>query len=177
RVDGEVHDDLFDHPLVRLDDGQVGGTPALQFDVLANDAFEHFVRVADDFIQIERTSLHLLLATEGKQLARQVGGPLAGRIDLLQIVFRLPIEVLLIQDQVGVPHDNREDVVEIVRHAASQLAERLHFLRLPELLFDLLPLDELANLNPDGGEHLQQVLVRRTNLRAEKLDDAKDFTP
>jgi hypothetical protein len=36
--------------------------------------------------------------------------------------------------QRGMAEDDREDVVEIMRHAAGQLADGLHFLRLAQLL-------------------------------------------
>ena len=39
--------------------------------------------------------------------------------------------------QVAVTHDDGEDVVEIMRHAAGKLADHLHFLRLDELRFKL----------------------------------------
>ena len=42
---------------------------------------------------------------------------------------------LRVQQQRGAALDDREQVVEIVRHAAGQLSERLHFLGLAELIF------------------------------------------
>ena len=43
----------------------------------------------------------------------------------------------LLEQQVGVAEDRGEQVVEVVRDAAGEPADRFHLLRLPELLFAL----------------------------------------
>src|SRR5208282_5210462 len=40
-------------------------------------------------------------------------------------------------DQIAIAQDDAQDVVEIMRHAAGQLADRLHLLRLAELRLEL----------------------------------------
>ena len=54
----------------------------------------------------------------------------------------------------------REKVIEVMCDAAGELAERLHLLRLPELLFDLLAIGDIL-LNGDEIGHLLPVLDRR----------------
>jgi hypothetical protein len=41
------------------------------------------------------------------------------------------------------PHDHGEQIVEVVRHAARQAPDGLHFLRLSELLFERVSLGEI----------------------------------
>jgi hypothetical protein len=59
-----------------------------------------------------------------------------------------------------VPDDDGEQVVEVVRHAAGKSADRLHLLRLVELLFEPLPLVTLA----------PQLLVCRLQLGGPRPD-------
>ena len=42
------------------------------------------------------------------------------------------------------PDDPGQEIVEVVRDAAGQLPDRLHFLGLPELLFQVLTLGDVA---------------------------------
>ncbi len=49
----------------------------------------------------------------------------------------------LLQQDFGVAVNHRQQIVEVVRHAARQAAHRFHFLRLPELLFQLPPLGDV----------------------------------
>ena len=44
-------------------------------------------------------------------------------------------EVAAGQHQVAITSDDRQQIIEVVRHTAGQAAHRLHFLRLPDLLF------------------------------------------
>ena len=47
------------------------------------------------------------------------------------------------QHQIRVAENRRQDVVEVVGHAAGQGAEGVHLLRLPQLLFELLALGDV----------------------------------
>ena len=42
---------------------------------------------------------------------------------------------MLVEQRVDVGHDHHEDIVEVMRDAAGQLADGLHFLRLSQLVF------------------------------------------
>ena len=50
------------------------------------------------------------------------------------------------RQQRRVPLDDGQDVVEIVRHAAGQLADRFHLLRLPQLCLQALPLGHITGV-------------------------------
>jgi len=52
--------------------------------------------------------------------------------------FPARISLRTIRDQLGVANDGSEQVIEIVRHAAGELTDRFHLLRVPQLFF-LLP--------------------------------------
>ena len=71
----------------------------------------------------------MVVAAEDQQLAREVGGALGGADDLGHVGGRRVIRADLLADELGVVEDHGEQVVEVVRHAAGELAERLHALR------------------------------------------------
>ena len=74
------------------------------------------------------------LRLKASKLPRQSRGAFGGVERLGQGGARIPREFLRGQLQAEVPLDNRQDVVEIVRHAGGELADGLHLLRLAQLL-------------------------------------------
>ena len=60
-------------------------------------------------------------------------------------------------------------------HAGTQHAERGEFLGLDDPGVHLVAIDELADLAPQVGHHLEQSLVGRTRHAAEKLEHAQAF--
>ena len=66
-----------------------------------------------------------------------------GRLDLLNVCRDLRVVLHVLQHQFAVADDDREKVVEVVRDAAGQPSDGFHLLRLPELLFELLPLGDV----------------------------------
>ncbi len=88
-----------------------------------------------------------LAPAEGEQLARQRGGALRARLDPAQVLGRLAVSVDLGLRQLGVAEHSEQEVVEVVRDARGELADRLDLLRLTELLL--------------GGPALRDVLRHR----------------
>ena len=58
----------------------------------------------------------------------------------------------LLEQPAGLPANHHEQVVEVVRDAAREPADRLHLLRLAELLLELLVGGQIVELTADGGE-------------------------
>ena len=115
----------------------------LQRDVLAEQPSEHLRHAADHAVEVERARVDNLLAAKSEQLAREAGGALGGLLDLVGGGERLRIERRQ-AEQRGVAEDDGEDVVEIVRDAAGELADGLHFLRLAELFFEAFVQRDIA---------------------------------
>ena len=63
--------------------------------------------------------------------------------------------------QLGVADDGGEEVVEVVRDAAGELADRLHLLRLTQLLLEALPLGHVADVDQEVQRSAGRVLHRR----------------
>ena len=63
-----------------------------------------------------------------------------------------------VQQEIGGHHDGREHVVEVVRDAAGQLADRLHLLRLRELRLQCALLGRVGGKD-DGGFAIRLALL------------------
>ena len=145
RVDGEVHDDLLELTRIGFDASQSGLQRRHQDDVLADQSPQHVVHLRDDGVEVEDPRLEHLLPAEGEELAGEGGGALRRLEDLAppSAAARSSRDQAP-QDDVAVADDDAEDVVEVVGDAAGQPADRLHLLRLAELLLQPLRLGDVA---------------------------------
>src|SRR5207249_10303289 len=75
-----------------------------------------------------------LLAAEGQQLPRERAGALRRLVDLERVRAPRIGRLERADEQVGVAADRGQEVVEVVRDPAGQAADRLHLLRLAQLL-------------------------------------------
>src|SRR5690606_7863749 len=82
---------------------------------------------------------------KGQQVAGQIGAALRGAADHLDELVELRARAELLHQQLAVTQDYREQVVEVVRHAASELAKRTQALRLPQLLLEFLALTHVVH--------------------------------
>ena len=87
-IDDEVHDDLLDLAGIGVDIAERGIVGGGEFDVLADEAAQHFIHAGDDFVQLNDAGLEDLLAAEGEQLAGERGGAAGGFLDLLDMLLR-----------------------------------------------------------------------------------------
>ena len=79
--------------------------------------------------------LHRFLPAEQQELPRQVRRPMRGLFDRIGKIELLQRKAGLRFEQSDLQPDHRQDVIEIVRDTARQLAKCLHLLRLAELFF------------------------------------------
>ena len=77
-----------------------------------------------------------LLAAEGQQLAGQRSGAIGGVGDLLGRAAQRGVGADALQQELGVPGDHHQQIVEVVGDAAGEAADGFHLLRLAELLFE-----------------------------------------
>ena len=136
-VDREVQQHLLELHRVDHHRRQRRRQRGADLDVVAQQATEHRPQVLDDAADVERPWLQHLAAAEREQLLRQRGRALAGLqdvagIDAQRIGFVQPGD-----EQLRVAVDHRQQVVEVVRDAAGELADGFHLLRLDELLLEL----------------------------------------
>ncbi len=117
--------------------------------------------------QRHRRTRQGLLAAEGQDLAHQLAATPSGRADLAQAFLRRRVGRQVLAREVGVAQDGGQDVVEIVRHATGQRAQRLHLLRLRQPRFQrlLLRLRVLHRGDVDEGQHHAAQTALRVALR------------
>jgi hypothetical protein len=165
-VDRQVEQHLLDVAGVGLDRPQLRVGHGDQLDVLADDAAEHPVHVRHHGPQVEDLRLHDGLAAEGQELAGQGRGPVPGGGHLPDQLAAGVTGREAAQQQFAVAVDDGEEVVEVVGDAAGQPADRLHLLRLAELLFELVALADVhegqhgADDAPLAEDGLRPVLDR-----------------
>ena len=97
---------------------------------------------------IEHLRLQRLPARECQQLSGQLGGALHGfgnRVDVAAAAF---LRQFAAAQEVGRGADDGQEIVEIVRHAAGQLPDRFHLLRLAQRFLALAALCDI-----DGVRH------------------------
>jgi hypothetical protein len=99
---------------------------------LAQQAGQDIGVGADKPVEVENAHLQRLAAAERKQLARQRGGLQAGLVDFLHFLEDLGLVRNLPGDDLAIPVDDRQEVVEIMRHAAGKPAHRIQALGMHE---------------------------------------------
>ena len=142
---------------IRSEQAKCGRLDGFELDVVADDLAKYLLELREDFVQIEQRRLHDLLSAERQQLAGQAAGALPRLLDFLQIRDHVRLIPDRVGEERGVAEDGRQQVVELVRDAARELGNRLHLLRLSDLV--------LARVQRDLGESP----VRRFDANREHL--------
>ena len=112
-----------------------------------------------DLVEVEDDRLEHLLAREREELLGQLRGPCRGALDLVEVA-RSRADADPVAGHAAVAGDHGQQVVEVVRDAARELADGLHLLRLPELALEPLALAHVL------GDDAFAPDVRRTRPRA-----------
>ena len=122
-------------------------------DVFADHAPQHRLDLAERDVEVDDLGLQHLAAAERQHLLGEVGGAHRGAGDLLGVGAALVLRIERVQHDLGVADDRREQVVEVVRDAAREAADRFHLLRVAQLLFEQQPLGHrIVALGHDRGE-------------------------
>ena len=101
---------------------------------------QHLDHFADDTLRFERLEALGGVVAEAEDLAHQVAGAQAGLLDLVEVAPHARVGVADVHERHGrVAEDHREDVVEVVGHAAGEQADHLHLLHLAEFVLGLAP--------------------------------------
>ena len=137
RINGEIQDHLLDLAAVGLDQAHVGSGRGLQLNVLADQPSQNSLHVHKNALNADYFGRQHLFSTESKQLARERGGPLRGRLDLFRVTPQRIAGGQTIREQICVALDNHQEIVEIVSNSSRQSSDCFHFLRLAKLLLQL----------------------------------------
>ena len=134
-VDEDVEQNLFDLGLVDLDRPH----PFEPAGVYANFFFgaaEHSGRPADQFIEVGDLDLVLAAPGESQQLPGKGGTAFDVPFYGLDFLIMRMLTVEGQEHQGGIALHAHENVVEIMRNTAGQIADGLHFLGLDQLLLE-----------------------------------------
>ena len=145
RVHRQVHEHLLELPDVGPHRAHAGVEHRDQVHILPDDAPQHLLDARDHGAQVHDPGRDHLLPAEGEQLAGERRGPVRRFAHLLDVLPLRIVPAQVLEQQVAVARDHREQVVEVVRDAASQSAHRLHLLRLHQLLLQPSLLRDVAH--------------------------------
>ena len=109
---------------------QAGSQHRHQVDILTDQAMQHLADIADEGIQVDHFGAQHLLTAEGKELPGQPGGSLCGLGNFSEEADRRIALGKSADQQLAVAGNDREQVIEIVSHAAGEPADRRELLRL-----------------------------------------------
>ena len=153
RIEREVQHRELELAGVELHRPQVGAEVHVDLQVAAQRASQHLAHAAQMLAQVERGRIHRLPARERQQMARQVGAALDGAAHAVE---RGPARggVAAQLDQADAVEDHLQQVVEVVRHAAGELAQRLQLLRVPQGVLGLAQPRLLVEPLGDVGHEL-----------------------
>ena len=144
RVEGKIENRRRE--LVRVDQRRPGvlGQQRRDLDVFAERRVQQFGGLQHQRIDVDFARLQRLLAGKGQQMLGQIGAAFGGLVDQPGDgdEFGL-VGDGFVQDADGAG-DHGQDVVEVVRDAAGQLADRVHLLDMPQLGFRRLLLRQVA---------------------------------
>ena len=115
------------------------------------------------------------LRLKASKLAHQRGGAQRVLMNLVDFLERGIARLMAHQKEFAIADDDGEQVVEVVRHAARELAHRLHLLRLGEFGLQRLLLGDVHQIEdrPAGhgtGQKLGHALVAIGGLQAAQFD-------
>jgi len=139
--DREVDQHLLELAVVGHDRPQVGGQRGLELHVLAKRPAQKLLHLQHHAGEVEHARAHGLAPREREQLVREPRRALAGLADLAHVALVVGALGCAAGDERRVAEDDGEQVVEVVRDPAGELAEALEPLRLLQLHLQALLLD------------------------------------
>ncbi len=109
------------------------------------------------------------MPAEREQLTRQLYRALPGGFDFFQVRAPRVARGHVVREHAAVAQDDGEKIVEVVRDPARELADRVHLLRLAELL--------LRSSERDDGGDVPEVADDRSDGGIGEKISARDFEP
>jgi hypothetical protein len=121
-------------------------------DLRPRGAGDEIGHAGDEACHVDRRRLQRLAPGKGEQALHQRLGPV-GRLQRAvdQPLLAFPADAAAAQ-QVEAADDGRQQVVEVVRHAAGQLAHGLELLALAQRFLGLAPLGDVDRFGHDGDD-------------------------
>ena len=120
-------------------------------DASADQRADQLCNAFDLLADIEHLRRQRLPAREGQKLSGQLGRPVHRVGNRVDVAAAALVGQVATPEEIGGRTDDREQIVEIVRDAAGELADRLHLLRLTQRFLGLAALGDIDGLRQHGG--------------------------
>nr|GEU28229.1 hypothetical protein [Tanacetum cinerariifolium] len=130
RIDGQVQDRVFHLGHVDGSAPQAAGHHGLDFHFGAQRAAQHVFHAVEQAADLDHLGRQRLAPGERQQVAGQAGAALDAGQRIVEPALDVGPVVHQRRDQLQITRDNLQQIIEIVRHAAGQLADGFHFLGL-----------------------------------------------
>ena len=167
RVDRQIDDDLFELALVDLGKTEIAPVHDLELDIFADQAAQEMRQLDQHIGDVDDARLQGLLPREGQELAHEVGGAVGVLLDLHDVGKGRVARPEPHQQEIAEADHRGQQVVEVVRHAAGELSDRLHLLRLGELDLEVLLVGDV-----DEVQH-ETAVAAVAAAKARQKDDAR----
>ena len=128
RIHREVHDDLFDLTRIGPDTTQRWRQRRLETNILPDHPLQQRLGAVHDFVQIDVLGLEDLPTAERQQLACQRGRAFAGLVNFSNISAGVMVRRQILEQHRRVAENRRQQIVEVVGHAAGEVADGVHLL-------------------------------------------------
>ena len=155
-VDGQIHEDLAELAEIDLDEADLGIERGAENDVFTEQALQHALHVLDHNIEVEHLGLQHGATAVGEELAGESSGACAGLQDGLDAGAQLVAGGQIGENHFAVTRNDGEQIVEIVRHPACQLADGFQLLGLVELRLQFLFFRDVLHDTDEMAAALQQ---------------------
>ncbi len=173
RVEDEVHHDLADLRLVAEERRKPGRELTHQRHPLRDGGLEHARHLVDERAQLHRLAFEAHLARVGEHLTAQVRRAFRGQRDGVEVGRGRRADAGHALGKGDPVRDDRQDVVEVVRHASRQHAEALQLLRLPDALRQgaLLRLDPPSLGDVADDRHARRPALKKQSPPVDLRDE------
>ena len=157
-IDTEIHQHLIHLGCVGLNKTVGFRTFPFDFYPLRESGSEKLQTLINNRSKIAPRTRCFGLFAESEDLLYDLPGTVAGARYLLQLLPRLRVIGQKKRGDLAVPHYEREDIIEVMRHSRSEHPHQLHFLGQDDLLlqYDVLGLQFLVI-----GLHTQRIVQTR----------------
>ena len=134
RIDDQVDDHLLELVEVGLHQPEVAAVNDIELDRLADQPAQQHLQFRQDVVELQRLRPQRLTARKGQQLPHQPRRAIGVLLDLHDVLEGRIGRAVIGEQEIGIADDRGQHIVEVMRDAAGELADRLHFLALHEVL-------------------------------------------
>ena len=145
RVDDQVHDELLNLDRIGLDERKVRSEFETQVDGSVNRGAQKRREFANDLRQIDVRDDEPAATGIGQHLAGESGGAFARGHDGLDHRSRRIRPIHRVQRKAGISDNAREQIIEIVSHAAGEEAHTFEARSFPQALFNPAALGNIGD--------------------------------